>query len=243
MSGTVNLRELFLALQEKLEASLKAGQVIGHAGAKGEATEIDWRGMLKSYLPSRYQIQKAFVVDANGVVSDEIDVVIFDRYYSPLLFTHGGAVYVPSESVYAVLEIKPNLSKQVIEYAGKKADSVRRLRRTSAPVPQMAGGTAQREPFPILAGILCLGSDWDPPLGTPFKEAIAGLAENERIDLGCVLQAGGFEVVYESSPAMVTTSAPDASLIFFFLRLLERLRALGNVPAIDLTEYGRTLTT
>jgi hypothetical protein len=36
-------------------------------------------------------------------------------------------------------------------------------------------------------------------------------------------------------------SAPDTALIFFFLRLLERLQGLGTVPAMDLRRYGKVL--
>ena len=36
-------------------------------------------------------------------------------------------------------------------------------------------------------------------------------------------------------------SSADESLIFFVLRLLERLRAMGPAPAADMMEYGRGL--
>jgi hypothetical protein len=39
----------------------------------------------------------------------------------------------------------------------------------------------------------------------------------------------------------VQVSTPDESLIFFVLRLLERLREMGTAPAADLMEYGRGL--
>jgi hypothetical protein len=38
-----------------------------------------------------------------------------------------------------------------------------------------------------------------------------------------------------------STSTPDESLIFFILRLLQRLREMGTAPAADLMEYGRSL--
>ena len=60
--------------------------------------------MLKKHLPSRYQVEKAFIVDINGELSEQIDIVIFDHHYCPLLFNLDGAVYIPAESVYAVLK-------------------------------------------------------------------------------------------------------------------------------------------
>jgi hypothetical protein len=57
-----------------------------------------------------------------------------------------------------------------------------------------------------------------------------------RIDLGCSLQHGAFE-----NAAQIRISDPDESLIFFVLRLLDRLREMGTAPATDLGEYGRCL--
>jgi hypothetical protein len=239
---TVDLRELFLTLQARLQVDLRAGRIISHPGAKGQAAELDWLGMLSTHLPNRYQVAKAFVVDADGHQSHEIDIVIFDRYYSPLLFSHGGATFVPAESVYSVIEVKPSLNKQVLEYGATKAASVRGLRRTSVPVPQIVGGVAQREPPRILAGILCLESDWRPAFGDPFLETLSLLQPDGRIDFGCALEHGSFDVVYpDGGDLQVEVSGPDTALVLFFLRILERLREMGNVPAIDLGEYRKRL--
>jgi hypothetical protein len=133
----------------------------------------------------------------------KLDLVIYDRQYSPLLFNQDGALYVPAESVYAVLEVKPELDKGTVEYAGKKAASVRALKRTSVPVPHAGGVFEPRKLFEILAGIVALESSWKPPFGDSLLDVLHG------------------------SP--------------LFLRLLGRLQSLGTVPALDLTEYGRSL--
>jgi hypothetical protein len=46
---------------------------------------------------------------------------------------------------------------------------------------------------------------------------------------------------YSRGSLNIRVSSPDESLIFFILRLLERMRAKGTAPAADLTEYGRSL--
>ena len=74
--------------------------VIPHPGTKGAAAELHWLEMLNAYLPKRYQAESAFVLDHQGGLSEQIDIVIYDRQYSPLLFKEGPATYVPAESVY-----------------------------------------------------------------------------------------------------------------------------------------------
>jgi hypothetical protein len=75
-----------------------------------------------------------------------------------------------------------------------------------------------------------------------LAERLAASPTQGRLDLLCSLRHGSAEATYsEENRVYLDTSAPDAALIFFFLRLLERLQALGTVPAIDLREYGKAL--
>jgi hypothetical protein len=240
---TVELRGLFLSLQKQLSASLETGRgIIEHPGAKGEAAELDWKNMLSTYLPGRYQVSKAFIVDSFGNSSEEIDVVIHDRHYSPSLFVHGDALYLPAEAVYCVVEVKQELSKQTIEDAGQKAASVRKLKRTSAPITHAGGRFPPVKPFVILAGIVCLESTWSPPLGMPLITHLKAMAPSARVDLGCVLRQGAFEVSYRKKNRLtIERSGPDTALVFFFVRLLHRLQQLGTVPAMDLKNYGKDL--
>ncbi len=241
--STINLHSIFHSLQTQMIAVLSTDREnILHPGTKGDATELAWKEMLDKYLPIRYKVEKAFVLDSHGHLSDQIDIVIFDRHHSPLLFHQDGAVYVPAESVYAIAEIKQDLSKAHIEYAGKKAESVRCLHRTSVPIPHAGGTYPAKVPFDILAGILTLESSWKPSLGPSFEDVISSLPPLQRIDLGCALRDGSFEVQYgEGQNLHITRSEPEDSLIFFFLKLLSRLQGLATVTAIDIEAYARSL--
>jgi hypothetical protein len=240
----VDLRNLFLHLQDQLAARLQSNRaILDHPLAKGLATEEGWREMLGKYLPNRYCVSKAFVIDADGAQSQEIDLVIYDRQYSPFLFEQDGAVFIPAESVYAVFEVKQELSADTVQDASEKAASVRRLRRTSMPIPYADGKYPPRSLFPILAGLLALESSWNPPLGDRLVAGLEKTSSDGRLDLLCALRHGSAEVTYSNEGQVsLEPSAPDAALIFFFLRLLERLQGLGTVPAIDLRAYGRSLT-
>lgn len=239
----VNLRDLFLHLQNDLASRLQSSRaILEHGPAKGTATEEGWRQMLEDYLPQRYRVSKGFVIDAAGGLSDEIDLIIHDRQYSPFLLNLNHALYVPAESVYAVFEVKQDLSARTVDDAIAKAASVRRLKRTSVKIEHAGGTFLPRPPFPILAGLLCLDSTWTPPLGEPLIDRMAASPEEGRLDLLCALGHGAAEVTYPASrQAQLDLSTADSALIFFFLRLLGRLQSLGTVPAMDLREYGRAL--
>lgn len=235
-------REWFSAQQEKMRAELReVRDVQGHPTAKGDGTELHWLGMLQRRLPARYRAERAFVIDADGNRSQQIDIVIHDRQFCPVLLDTAGGIHIPAESVYAAIEVKQDLTKAQIEYAGDKIASVRRLHRTHAEFAH-ATGRSRTAPKPILGGIVTYESGWSPALGVAFESALRASHVDNRIDLGCALSDGGFEVVYDKQGApQLTKSNADTSLIFLFLRLLHRLQMMATVPAIDYLEYSRLL--
>jgi hypothetical protein len=232
-SGRLDLAQAFLRVQEEMLSQLAVGRLIEHASTAGAAFEQNWIELFHRYLPQRYRAAPAFVIDSDGRRSRQIDVAIFDNLYSPPLFPHASGLHVPAESVYAVFEVKPTISRQWIKDAAGKAASVRGMYRTSVRVISGGGRRAAIRPRPILAGLLAISSVWTPET---FAQNIRAALSDYPLDLGCSLEHGAFE-----SARTVRVSTPDESLIFFILRLLERLRAMGTAPAADLMRYGRTL--
>ena len=243
MSGTEDkkataLHRAYAGLQGQLRAGLVSSRsVIEHPVAKGDGAEANWLKMLQEHLPHRYQAEAAFVIDAEGQQSDQIDIVLYDRQYTPELYNVDGQKIIPAEGVYAVLEVKPVLDRQNVEYAGRKVASVRGLKRTSAPIVHAGGEHDPRVITPILGGMLATEPGWKPPFGAPFCACLAGAEPEERLDLGCVAAAGAFEAIYDDGGLNVSTSDPDFALASFFMQLLHRLQRIGTVPAIEYADY------
>ena len=123
-----SLSQLLAGLHDDIEQRLSiARKSFSHPGTKGNASEHVWLELLQNYLPQRYQAATAHVVDSLGQFSDQIDVVIFDRQYSPFIFKFEGQVIVPAESVYGVFEAKQVIDAEQVKYAQDKAESVRKL--------------------------------------------------------------------------------------------------------------------
>jgi hypothetical protein len=235
-----NLRAAYQAKTSELAAIMfGAKAVTGHGPTIGDASEAGWRAMLEDFLPSRYKVSKAFVVDSHGNQSGQLDVVVHDRHFTPLFWKIEGALFVPAESVYAVFEVKQELTAEDVNAAAEKAASARALYRSSAPVVHAGGVIAEpKAPPRILAGILTGRSSRKPPLGTTLRSNLAGRPENERLDLGCTLENGSFEVPagVEATDELLT-AASDVGLAHFAMRLMARLQAMGTVPAIDIDLY------
>lgn len=154
--GHIELKKLFEGLQKQMTAQLSTDrEFIIHPGSKGDALENTWIEWLRKYLPNRYCIEKAIVIDSDGNTSDQIDVVIYDNWYTPFIFTQNGFHYIPAEGVYAVFEVKPNISKEYIKYAGNKIASVRQLKRTSTSMINSGKKYPPRQLTEIVGGFLC----------------------------------------------------------------------------------------
>lgn len=239
MNGRFNLKNLFATLQREMVSKAQFSNVLGHPVDKGNNTEENWIQWFDDYLPKRYKAAKATVIDSRGNISDQIDLALYDMQYSYLAFNQNGILYIPAESVYAVFEIKQDLNRAHMEYAGKKAESVRKLYRTSTSIPYAGGVYSPKPLHRILAGILTTTTEWENPFGNPFKKCLSQYTEEQQIDCGCVLQGGAF--CFDYSTNSLKRSSQEESLVYFFLQLLILLQKMGTVPAIDLAEYMRAL--
>lgn len=232
----IRLKEIFLGLQDQMYSKLSLNRrILTHPVTKGDASELEWTEMLSTYLPKRYQAEKAFVIDSKGNASEQIDIVIFDRHYSPFLLRENGATYVPAESVYVVIEVKQDLNKQYINYAAIKALSVRKLHRTVSPIVH-AGGIVDtpKAPFNILAGILTLNGK----LNKNTESELLKLSNNKQLDIGCSLEGETFLIETDGKgKKRLQKFGKDAAFIFFFLKLLSLLKNLGTVPSMNIDEY------
>ncbi|PWU09498.1 MAG: hypothetical protein C5B50_27355 [Verrucomicrobia bacterium] len=234
------LREAFATEQECLVSKLKSSARIVHAGDRGEVNEQHFIDFLRKYLPNRYTVEKAIVLDSDGNVSHSIDIVVFDRQYTPTLLDNEKHRYVPAEAVYGVFECKPTIDKAYLEYAAEKAASVRRLKRTSVEINHAGGVFPAKKLFEIVAGILAIEVSWRDGFGSSFQQVHRALQNEGRIDCGFAATGASFD-----------TFAPDGSynfgpssnaLAYFAFRLLWKLQALATVPAVDWMAYADRLS-
>lgn len=245
-----SLSKLYSTMQAQMLQTLHTGSLpFPHSGTKGDSTEVNWITWFKEYLPSRYAVDKAIVIDSEGKCSQQIDLVIYDAQYSYMVFYQRGGKLIPAESVYAVFEIKQNLNKHNMEYAQKKAESVRSLTRSSAPI-QHAGGQYPPKPLhEILAGILTTKSDWSVPIISNVVKYINITSHDKRLDFVCsvsdntvVVDNNIFVEQYAASKTpTIRFCEQKNSLVFLLLNLLKRLQDIGTVPAIDYGKYANKI--
>jgi hypothetical protein len=241
MSGVEwSLERLSGGLHDDIQQKLARGRSgVGHGTLMGDVSENVWLEMLQTYLPERYRAERATVIDSFDQASDQLDVVIFDRQYSPFILNAHGLRVIPAESVYAVFEAKQVLSAEKIDAAAKKVASARWLHRTSLPVPHVGGMADPKKPPYIIGGLLTFESAWTPALGDPLRRALAGVDPGGELDLGCVATHGHFS---RDSGGGYTLSPEGKPATAFLFELIAPLQDSATVPMLDMRAYARWLT-
>lgn len=224
MAKKINIKKLFSALDEEMRLKLSSKiDEIYHPTAKGDESELNWI-LLRAYLPERYTVDSGFVVDHKGNISEQIDIIIYDRHFTPFIFRGENVVYIPAEGVYAVFEVKPHLDTTNFNYAVKKLKSVRKLKRTTASFTHILGQD-KKELFGIIGGILTKE--------TKSKKCFNDIKTTS--DLSIILSLNcGIKIINGET---METQEKESVLAFFLLKFIEKLRGLGSVPALEADKY------
>ncbi|HRH02380.1 MAG TPA: hypothetical protein PLN13_06195 [Bacteroidia bacterium] len=263
----IPIADLFAGLQKQMVAQLNTDRkFIEHPGSKGDALENAWIDWLRKYLPNRYCVDKAIVIDHEGNTSQQMDIVIYDNWFTPFIFNQNGFYYIPAEGVYAVFEVKPDIKgsvddKSYIEYAGEKIESVRVLKREAA---SFINGGVKFTPRPltkIVGGILCSTNTYSHKNNKTITEHLQALNNLKSIDLGCIADYGSFYIDYMPKEEInkvgqdaylkfyfnrnfnkIKFSNADHSFVTFFMQLTRYLQqAIGTIPAINLNAYLKNI--
>lgn len=268
MSNKIDIGELFKGLQNQMVAQLNTNrEFIKHSGSKGDSLENVWIEWLRKYLPSRYCVDKAIVIDSTGELSHQLDLVIYDQHHTPFVFTQNGINYIPAEGVYAVFEVKPDFQGTVdkdnfFEYAGKKIESVRKLKRTSVEIINAGRKSPARPLTKIVGGILASTNSYTHHNNNTIESHLKSLKGLQTIEMGCAVDYGSFFVNYNGDEDVANTNFEDRilkyyhdrtfknlefspkenSLVTFFLQLTHYLQqGIGTVAAIDLNAYTKSV--
>lgn len=267
-TNKISIAELFSGLQNQMVAQLNTNRdFILHPGSKGDSLENVWIEWLRKYLPNRYSVDKAIVVDSTGQLSHQLDLVIYDQQYTPFVFTQNGIHYIPAEGVYAVFEVKPDLqgtadSGNYFQYAGEKIASVRNLKRTSVGIINAGVSVPARPLTKIIGGILASTNSYTHANNATIELHLKSLKGLKSMEMGCAVDYGTFCVNYKGEEDTanrnfeeriadyyqhrefqnVIFSNKENSLVTFFLQLTRYLQqSIGTVAAIDLNAYANSV--
>jgi Domain of unknown function (DUF6602) len=87
-----------------------------HSGNKGSGVEQEVRAFLREWFPRTYQIGHGEVIDTNGLISGQLDVVVTNEHH-PSIQEEAGAAQFMIEGVACAAEVKTTLTSDELRKA------------------------------------------------------------------------------------------------------------------------------
>ena len=123
----MNLQEIFKNISEQLNLDFKNSKQINHNGNKGDYREGQLYKFLSEKLPKKYGIGCGEIISSCKQVSKQSDIVIYNQIDSVPLFASFTVQVFPIESVYGIIEVKSELSKEKLLEGLNNIKSVKSL--------------------------------------------------------------------------------------------------------------------
>lgn len=122
------MKELFDSISKRMMLDFEEiSKTLTHPGLKGTSKEEKFREFLRKYFPRNLDMSKGQIIDSDGHISKEIDVIVSDAFKTPIFYDIGGNRIIPVECVYSVIEVKSYLGASAIEKVYQNMFSVRNL--------------------------------------------------------------------------------------------------------------------
>ena len=131
MKETFNVIEYVNSLGEELILAFNKSKLATHTVANGSSKEKSVIDKLKDILPKGIDVGKGFVYDSFGNVSNQCDIVIYEKDFCIKLSLNGDEenCYYNCESVIAVGEIKSCITSNELIDCCKKFINLNKLKR------------------------------------------------------------------------------------------------------------------
>jgi uncharacterized protein DUF6602 len=214
--GQMKLSKVIDSISTRLKDDFKnLSAEINHRGAKGSVREqMVVTEFFEKYTPSKIAIGRGEIVSTDGQVSNECDVVFYDRLECPVFFESESYKVFPAETVYGVAEVKSKLDGKELKDAVDKIRKVK-LMPKSAFEPQRGAvhnstalyGRAWNY-YPTLGFIFAYDSIDLNTLKDQLIELQKGHPVHTHVDLICVLNKG-LILSFDSTTGTVSQSPTE----------------------------------
>lgn len=249
------LRSTLRIASEQLKLELKnARGTFDHNGVKGTRVEEAFRNFLQRHLPDSIGITSGEIVDIHGGRSGQIDLILYDKIRTPMLFGDKNSTdhSVPAEGAIAAVEVKSHLKKAMLTDLIRSCRRVKRLRKeayfdTPITFRYSRYGREYSDP-PIYYTVF--GFESDSAYAEPLNEMQRDMPAEERIDSLCYLGRGvslntsldwpGPDLSFSPWPRpdsfLTDTSDHDRALLLWFSLFSSAVTQATTRP-IDLSRY------
>jgi len=255
MKSENSLQKIFRGLSQKLQADFELlSSQLSHSLSTGEAREFVLKELLRQYLPAKLGAEKGIIISSveNELPSKQIDIIIYDKLNTPVLYYADNLRIFPIEGVYAVIEVKSNLDSKTLKNAIENVKSVKKM--TKKAFIEQKGQIDSKvdlygrkwEYFPVMGFIFSYAGIKDTKL---LKDKLRQYDDSKNLEINidtiCILNSA-IITNQKTDGTIVVTKEPNTtrgfiktsdSLLLFYLLMMHVLPQTWMRP-IKMTEYA-----
>lgn len=129
MRNEIRRNEFYRLKAKELKNALDQAHAFikDHNLSRGLIAESVLRDFLRSTLPEIAKVSQGFI-EKKGILSHQCDIIIYDRIHYAPLYSYGEIEIIPSQAVYAVIEVKSNIDARRFGKVLHDFELLRRLR-------------------------------------------------------------------------------------------------------------------
>lgn len=232
MSSTKRITALFDDMAENMLRFFEGWDThVPHDGEKGGIRERRVQGFLEKHLPNKYGVASGHIVDKQGTVSLQEDIVIFDQLNCPVLKVDPYYQVFPCETVYATVEVKSILDSTEISKCIEHTHQLTQLDR---------GELGSIESF-VFAYDSYESKEMPPPVWArnKFKEKASSKIEQKPMPSVVLCLKKGFILHFGVAENVHITSAVESGvLLYYFDLILSRLSQVHTKSPLLFIQYG-----
>lgn len=158
----MKLEKIFESIGKKLVIDFdNISSEINHRFSKGHVRELELASQfVRKYIPAKIGVGNGEIVATSDEVSNECDLILYEKNSCPFLLYKEGYQIFPIELVHGIIEVKSNLDSRELEDAFNKIQKIKKFPK-SAFRPQEG---------PIIKANNLYDKEWDffPTLGFVF---------------------------------------------------------------------------
>ena len=247
----MDTKTLFQQISRKIFIDFEASRQVWHRGSRGTIRENNLKAFLsEERLPARYGIGSGEIVGHVRDVSNQSDIIIYDKLNGVTLIYDETTKVFPIDSVYGIIEVKSTLSKSELIDCLDKIKNFKQMAPTGVVTHQigpLSATHARSQPFGMVFAY------------SLYNNSLSSLLENLREwesanpasvwpNYICILGSGviyHYEKVFEpciSSSKINEKSSPqsfshgDDSLFQFYCALHDACAEM-QLGAVELRKY------
>jgi len=192
------MEEIFQQMAIEIDNEFSRLAKIISPDSRGFGREAIIVKFLRNFLPKSFGITRGQIIDSNGNMSNEIDIVIYDALKTPIIYRAGDYRIVPIEGVYAVIFVETFLEQDRFIRLIGTIKNIKNLSKTAfyeqigAIIHTVHAYDKEFQYFPTLGFIFAYDSAPIVDLGNFFeaKYKEENIPIENQIDFVCVFKNG-----------------------------------------------------